>query len=138
MAKGVMISKVSKNIMLQLNAAIDDVTLREWSTRTNNEYSWSEVVSWLKQPNVSNHKKRFLLEALRMALLEDIGNSLAHASGQVDKNKTKPLGWLDKLKLKLLIAAGALLALSGGYSGITSLLLTFAAPMFVVVGAGFC
>ena len=125
--------------MQQLSSTTDDVTLKEWRARENNEFGWSEILSWLKQsnvPNSPNDKERFLLEALRTALLADICDSLAHASGNADKNITKPLTWFKNLQLKLLIASGSFLAISGGYSSITSLLLTFAAPMFVVVGTG--
>ncbi len=136
MAEFVTISKHTGQLMKELCSKTDDVTLQVWCDSSTNELHRVELVAWLSQPVTQNKNMQLLLESLRASLLEDLHDSLVSVDELSEKRESRSLGWFNNMQFHLLIIAGALLAVCGGYSGITAILGTFAVPAAIVTGVG--
>lgn len=137
MAKFVKISTDSSDLIAQLVSIMDDSQSKKWTDRVENGWEQTDLILWLeKQLICRNEQSRLLIESLRASLLDDLQQSFERFDKQPDKiNKTKP-SWLTRLKFKLLILAGGLLAICGGFSSITSTLRMFLVPTVIVMGVG--
>ena len=133
MAKFVTISYQSKKIIGQLASLSDDPVLLAWDKQVTNEILQSELVSFLKQAKPHRLKTRFLLESLRASLLEDLEISL---DGSLKKAREIPVSYFRNIQFQLLVMGGALLAITGGFTGITSILGVFALSTALIITTG--
>ena len=133
MAKFVTISYQSKKIIGQLASLSDDPCLLAWDKQVSNEILQSELVCFLKQSKPHRLKTRFLLESLRASLLEDLEISL---DGSLKKAREIPVSYFRNIQFQLLVMGGALLAITGGFTGITSILGVFALSTALIITTG--
>jgi len=94
------------------------------------------LIHWLSSPIGADKTSRFLLQSLRVSLLEDLNNSFL-SNNEIDKKKDAEASWNKKFLFGLLAFAGTIVAICEGFDGIVSILGTFTAiPAIVTLTAG--
>lgn len=133
MATFITISHQTKKLIRQLAPLSDDLRLQTWDRHASNTILQSELISFLQQSRAHRPKTRFLLESLRASLLYDLEISL---DGALKKAPETPVSYFRNIQFQLLVMGGALLAITGGFTGITSILGVFALSTALIITTG--
>ncbi len=131
------LSEHSKKILKQLAPLLKDPILQQWIDETKQTLDQTQCIDWLKQPIFHKESTRFLLESLRESLLKDLHDSLFSLPKNSKKNPPSVSNTFDQTKYNALVFSGTLLAICGGFSGITAILALFAVPTAFLFGVGF-
>lgn len=131
------LSKQSKHLISELSQVMNDVTLQEWSQKKDEEIKRTALLAWLARSIASEKKSRFLLESLRVALLEDLLDDLQKSSLNYSKEKSDKKAqsgvWYKSPHFIVLAISGTILAICEGFDSITSILSMFSAVSMSVM-----
>lgn len=131
------ISKHSKQLINELAPVINDSTLQEWNQHIDDELKRSTLLDWLSLSITNEKKSRYLLESLRVSLLQDLLDDLKKSSNQLNKEKgekkIQSRAWYKNPHFMVLATSGTVLAICEGFDSITSILSMFSAVSMSVM-----
>lgn len=132
----VKLSEQSQALIAQLNKIDASLTPPAWSTLQAEERR--VVIAWLCHPNQCGlNNSRFLLESLRVSILEDLHNSFLTPKELQAKQQRTQANRFNQAGFIALIIAGSMVAICEGFDGVASILGLFATiPTIAIFAAG--
>lgn len=122
----VTISKRSKQCISELALLHHDSTLQAWNQQIDDEIKRSALLDWLSLSIANEQKSRYLLESLRVSLLQDLfndlKNSLSDDAEEKDDKKHQSTAWYKNPHFLVLAISGTILAVCEGFDSMTSVL----------------